>query len=68
MFKDLLASIEADINQTAATIQMLTQKPTAVTHEIQLLLSRKQQLADLAMDYIQLENRYREVAQRNSVY
>lgn len=68
MFNNLLASIEADINQTTANIQRLTEKPAAVTHEIQLLKSRKQQLADLAMEYVNLENRYREVANRNSVY
>lgn len=60
MFKDLLASIEADVNR-------LAKEQDNRPHDVQIAL-RREKLKEIAMDYIQLENRYREVAGINSVY
>lgn len=60
MFNNLIASIEADINKVAAEQQ---QYP----HDLNVA-KKKEKLKELAMDYVKLENRYREVAGLNSVY
>lgn len=60
MFKDLLASIEADVNR-------LAKEQDNRPHDVQIAL-RREKLKEIAMDYVQLENRYREVAGINSVY
>lgn len=60
MHLHLLSAIEADINKAAIAQQ---QNPQDVN-----LATKKQQLAELAMQYVQLENRYREISGLNSVY
>lgn len=60
MHLHLLSAIEADINKTSVAQQ---QNPQDVN-----LATKKQQLAELAMEYVQLENRYREISGLNSVY
>lgn len=60
MFNNLLASIEADINKLATEQD---KRP----HDVQIATQRLE-LKKLAMDYVKLENRYREVSHRNSVY
>lgn len=68
MFTQLLAAIEADINKTHQKIQDLAVNQATRPKELQELRSKKQQLVDLAMQYVGLENRYREVAGLNSIY
>lgn len=60
MFNNLLASIEADINRLATEQD---KRP----HDIQIA-TRRLELKKLAMDYIKLENQYREISGLNSVY
>lgn len=60
MFVNLLAAIEADINQT---IEQQQKAP----HDINVA-TKKMQLTKLAMEYLQLENRYREVSGANNIY
>lgn len=71
MFINLLAAIEADIN--AAKQKMLQTEKEESWNSQQLkqwneLAAKKEQLSKLAMEYIGLQNRYREVSGANSVY
>jgi len=68
MFANLIAAIEADINSTKGKILELTAKPVAISYELEQLQKKKKELAELAMDYVKLENRYREISASNSVY
>lgn len=60
MFAHLLSAIEADINRLAAEQD---KKPQDVQ-----IAAQRLQLKELAMDYVNLENRYREIASKTSVY
>ena len=68
MFINLLSAIEADINLAQQKILRMTETPTAVNYEIQQLQEKKKKLSDLAMEYVSLQNRYKEVAGLNSIY
>ena len=68
MFINLLAAIEADINLAQQKILHMTATPIAVNLEIQKLQEKKKQLANIAMEYVALENKYRELSGANSIY
>lgn len=67
MFVNLLAAIEADINQAAQKLQTVTM-PIISQQEYNELVAKKQRLAALAMQYVGLENQYRELSGVNSIY
>jgi len=67
MFVNLLAAIEADINQTVQKMKEINW-PANSDQQYAELAIKKQQLADLAMRYINLENQYRQVSGANSIY
>lgn len=60
MYAQLLSAIEADLNKIASAQQT---RPLDVD-----LAAKKLQLKELAMDYIKLENRYREISKQVSIY
>jgi hypothetical protein len=68
MYAHLLSAIEADINIISDKIKKGNMPPIIPIAEHKELLAKKEQLADLAMDYINLENRYREITSKTSVY
>lgn len=68
MFVNLLAAIEADINIISNKIKVGNMPPIIPIAQHKELLAKKQQLAELAMRYVNLENTYREVSGANSVY
>lgn len=71
MFMNLLAAIEADINQASIALQqMQSPKEAPGTELIRIvqLQSKKEQLINLAMQYVKLQNQYREVCGANSIY
>lgn len=59
MFKNLLAAIESDINA-------LSIAQDAAPHDVNII-AKKLQLKEIAMQYIGLENKYKEIA-LNSIY
>lgn len=67
MFVNLLAAIEADINQTAQKLQEVNW-PANNDQQYAELAVKKQKLRDLAMGYINLQNQYREISGANSIY
>ena len=68
MLVNLLAAIEADINIAQQKILRMTETPVVVSYEIQQLQEKKKQLANLAMQYVNLQNQYREISGANSIY
>jgi len=67
MFINLLAAIEADINLAQQKI-LHAGAPASANIEVQKLHEKKSKLATLAMEYVALENRYRELSGANSIY
>ena len=67
MFINLLAAIEADLNNLSTQIQTATQKQQGLTKVVQLA-EKHEALKQLAMNYVALENQYREVSGLNSIY
>lgn len=66
MFTNLLAAMEADIN---AAVKAMHEKQAAnQLTELQQLQNKKRQLVSLVMQYVALENQYREVSGANSIY
>lgn len=68
MFANLIAAIEADINIISGKIKKGNMPPIIPIAEHKELLAKKEQLSELAMDYINLEKRYRELSGANAVY
>jgi hypothetical protein len=68
MFVNLIAAIEADINLAQQKIITLSKSPTATNYELQQLHVKKKKLAELAMQYVGLQNQYREISGANSIY
>lgn len=64
MLANLLAAIEADINNivTQNTMNELS------AEQFEQSQIKKQQLTEIAMQYIELQKRYREVSGANSIY
>lgn len=56
MSKNLLAAIEADLNRVAVEHQ-------EYPHDLNVV-KKKEKLKELAMEYVKLENRYREVVEQ----
>jgi hypothetical protein len=67
MFANLIAAIETDLNNIALQIQEATQKQQGF-HLVSKLTDKREKLKDLAMEYVGLENKYRELSGANSIY
>ena len=61
-YVNLLAKIESEINETSAQLNAAPQDLRAD------LVEKKNQLKNLAYDYVRLEGKYKELAGLNSVY
>jgi Zn-finger domain-containing protein len=64
MFANLIAAIESDLNNIALQIQEAIQKQQGL-HLVSQLTDKREKLKDLAMEYVGLENKYRELSGAN---